>query len=184
LLERQFGLARKWAPYSKAGSWPDADMLPVGKLAIRSEIKGNHPRNSDFTYAEQYTMLTLWSIMRSPLMIGADMQQMDTFTYKLLTNKEVLDIDQNSSNARELFESGDTVIWHTIKPNTKIQYLAFFNLNDSVSMDLSTKLVQIDLNNNTTITDLWRNEKIEFSENGLAVKVEPHGTVLVKIEGK
>jgi alpha-galactosidase len=184
LLKRQFILARMWAPHSKPGNWPDADMLPVGKLSTRSELKGSLPRNTHFTKDEQYTMLTLWSMMRSPLIIGADMQQMDPFTLKLLTNKEVIDIDQNSSNAQELFAKGDTIIWHAIKPGAKIQYLAFFNMNDRMPLQLSSKLAGINVNNDFTITDLWRNEKIESSGNEILVNVAPHGTVLVKIESK
>ena len=183
-LKQQFGLARTWAPCAKPGSWPDADMLPVGNLAIRSEIKMNHPRKTNFTPDEQYSMLTLWSMMRSPLMIGSNLPGLDEFTLSLLTNKDVIEINQNSTNGREMYAKGDTIIWAAENQNGKSNYVAFFNHNDSISKILSVNLSDLGLNDSYSVYDIWKKEDLPDAKNGLTVEVAPHGTVLLRLSFK
>src|SRR5205085_2934408 len=99
-LKHQFDLLRAWQPYAKPGSWPDADMLPLGRIAIRGE-RGDD-RMSGLTHDEQHTLMSLWAIARSPLMYGGDLPSNDAFSLSLMTNEEVLEANQNGSNAREL----------------------------------------------------------------------------------
>src|SRR5215470_5496846 len=94
-LFQQFATAAKWAPHVRPGGWPDADMLPIGHL-------GPHPgegevRDTKFTKDEQRTLMTLWAISRSPLMIGGELLSMDRWTTKLLTNSEVIEVNKTSS---------------------------------------------------------------------------------------
>lgn len=86
LLYDMFSRAEKWCTHAGAGHWPDADMLPVGP--IRQVYDVNNWTN--FTQDEQITMLTLWSIMRSPLMLGGELTGFDEFTMNLVTNSEIL----------------------------------------------------------------------------------------------
>jgi hypothetical protein len=119
-LREQFARLRNWNPSSGPGHWPDADMLPFGVLDLGR-------RNTRFTPDEQYTVMTLWSIARSPLMQGGDMTKMDDFTLSLLTNDEVLAVNQNSSGNRELYHRGDLVAWVADAPGAKDRYVALFN---------------------------------------------------------
>jgi len=182
-LKSQFELARIWAPHSKPGGWPDADMLPVGNLSVRSEIKTHLPRRTNFTENEQYSMITLWCMMRSPLMIGADMSGMDEFTLSLLTNSEALEINQNSTNGREVFASGDTIIWSAENPVTKINYVAFFNHNDTISKTFSVNISELGLNNSDKYSayNIWAKKELPNFTDIIKVEVEPHGTVLLKL---
>lgn len=119
-LYEQFERLRKWNPFRGPGHWPDADMLPLGVLEMGR-------RSTRFTRAEQYTLMTLWSMVRSPLMHGGDMTKMDDFTLSLLTNDEVLAVNQTSSGNRELYHRGDLVAWVADAANSKDKYVALFN---------------------------------------------------------
>src|ERR1700722_7685487 len=91
------------------GSWPDADMLPIGYLG---PIPGEGTaRQSRLTHNEQQTMLTLWSMARSPLILGANLTKLDDWTLALITNRGVLNVDQNSHNGRQVAREGDTIAW-------------------------------------------------------------------------
>ena len=83
----------KWAPHARAGAWPDADMLPVGKIGLRNfdgEPATRGERDTRFTRDEQLLMLTAWTCARSPLILGSDLRRLDDWTLRLLTNPEVL----------------------------------------------------------------------------------------------
>jgi alpha-galactosidase len=127
-LKEHFAVCRRWAPYIQPGSWPDADMLPLGHIAIRAE-RGND-RMSQLTRDEQITLMTLFAIFRSPLMFGGDLPGNDDFTLSLLTNKEVLAILKNSTNNHELFSDNDRVAWTADDPVTGDKILALFNIAD------------------------------------------------------
>ena len=124
MLKYQFKVCAKWAPYIQPGTWPDADMLPLGKISIRGE-RGEE-RWTLFTHDEQYTLMTLWSIFKSPLMFGGDLTQNDEFTNSLLTNREVLKMHHFSVNNREISNKDNQVIWTADDPQTGDKYVAMF----------------------------------------------------------
>src|SRR5665647_2578343 len=124
----QFKRLHDWTPYRINGAWPDADMLPLGVLQLG--------RKTYFTTDEQYTLMSLWSIARSPLMHGGDMTKTDSLTLSLLTNDEVLAVNQHSTNNRQLFRTEDGLIaWIADVPGSKDKYLALFNTRDEQSID-------------------------------------------------
>jgi hypothetical protein len=123
-LNYQFNVCNKWAPYIAPGTWPDADMLPLGHLAIRGERGVD--RQSLFTQDEQYTLMTLWSIFKSPLMFGGNLPDNSAFTKALITNEEVLDIHHYSVNNRQLYNNDDQIAWTADDPKTGDKYLALF----------------------------------------------------------
>ncbi|HEX8426986.1 NPCBM/NEW2 domain-containing protein [Hymenobacter sp.] len=127
-LKEHFEVCNRWSPYSMTGAWPDADMLPMGRLGIRAE-RGDD-RMTRFTHDEQYTLMSLWSIFRSPLMFGGDLPSNDAFTLSLLTNKEVLAMHSSSTKNRQLFRKNDLVAWTADDPKTGDKYLAVFNAQD------------------------------------------------------
>ena len=127
-LHEQFARLAKWNPHRQPGAWPDADMLPFGVIDLNR-------RSSRFTPDEQRTLMTLWSIARSPLMHGGDLTKTDDFTLSLLTNAEVLAVNQNSENNRPLFNRDDLIAWTADVPGSSDHYLAVFNARDRVRLD-------------------------------------------------
>jgi hypothetical protein len=119
-LFSQFDRVRDWTPFRAPGHFPDADMLPIGVLQI-----GKSPTH--FTRDEQFTLMSLWSIARSPLMIGADLTKLDDFTLSLVTNDEVIAVNQNSTNNHELFHRNGFYGWVADVPGSADKSLALFN---------------------------------------------------------
>jgi len=127
-LKEHFEVCNRWSPYIGNGHFPDADMLPMGRIGIRAE--NGDDRMTHFTKEEQYTMMTLFSIFRSPLMYGGDLPSMDPFTLSLLTNKEVLDVSRFSCNNRQLFRNKDLVGWIADDTKSGDKFLALFDAQD------------------------------------------------------
>jgi hypothetical protein len=137
-LKEHFEVCRRWAPYINPGAWPDADMLPLGHIGIRAERGDN--RMSRLTRDEQYTLMTLFAIFRSPLMFGGDLPGNDAFTLSLLTNKEVLAVSKSSFNNREVFSDKDMIAWTADDPQTGDKFLALFNTVDPVELCMEKAL--------------------------------------------
>lgn len=114
-----------WTTYRGPGHFPDADMLPFGIIEFK--------RATHFTKEEQFFCMSLWSVARSPLILGADLTKLDDFTLNLLTNREVLAINQASTGNRQLSRNNDLVVWTADVPKSKDKYVGFFNAqsNDS-----------------------------------------------------
>lgn len=174
-LLSQFKRLHDWTPHRREGAWPDADMLPLGK------IKFGKP--TGFTPVEQYTLMTLWSIARSPLMHGGDMTKTDDFTLSLLTNDEVLAVNQHSANNRQLFRTDDGLIaWVADVPDSTDKYLAVFNTHDGadpapVPVDLGT----IGLTAPVKVRDLWAGKNLDAKTLDFAPEVPPHGARLFRL---
>ncbi|MEO6230725.1 MAG: NPCBM/NEW2 domain-containing protein [Ferruginibacter sp.] len=129
-LKEHFKVFERWNKWRADGAYPDGDMLPMGRIGIRAE-RGN-PRMTAFTKDEQYTLMTLWSIFKSPLMFGGNLPDNDAFTNALLTNTNVLNVLKYSTGNRELFNKNDQVAWTAKDPKTGDTYLAVFNTADQV----------------------------------------------------
>ena len=127
-LRDQFWRLGAWNQHRKSGAWPDADMLPLGTLVLGA-------RSTRFTPDEQVTVMTLWSIARSPLMHGGDMTKTDDFTLSLLTNDEVLAVNQGGSDNRPLFDHDGLIAWTAQDPSNGDKYLAVFNARDRIALD-------------------------------------------------
>jgi alpha-galactosidase len=127
-LKNQFTILKSWAGLGVQGCYPDGDMLPLGKIGLRAER--GEPRWTGFTKDEQYTLMTLFSVFRSPLMFGGDLPSNDEFTLSLITNKDVLNVNQNSINGRQLFRENDLIAWTADDPESGDKYLALFNVMD------------------------------------------------------
>jgi hypothetical protein len=124
-LYEQFERLEKWNAHRVEGAWPDADMLPLGVLGRRQ---------TRFTRDEQRTMMSLWAIARSPLMHGGDMTKTDDFTLSLLTNDEVIAVNQRSTNNRPLSNRDQLIAWAADVPGSGDKYLALFNARDRVRL--------------------------------------------------
>ena len=148
-ISDQFTLTAQWAPHVEPGHWPDADMLPLGYLG---PVPGwGKPRHTSLTDDEARTQVTLWSIARSPLFLGANLTRMDDFTDSLLTNPEVIAVNQHSSGNKPVIQTPTTVVWTAEGAEGK-SYLAVFNLADSAQ----------------TVSHAWK--ELGFSKSGYAVR--------------
>ncbi len=129
-LKNQFAILNRWVGLGVTGCYPDGDMLPLGKIGLRAER--GEPRWSGFTKDEQYTLMTLFSIFRSPLMFGGDLPSNDEYTLSLISNKDVLNVNQHSTNGKQLFRENDLIAWTADDPGTGDKYLALFNASDQI----------------------------------------------------
>lgn len=137
-LKSQFERFHNWTPYRGPDSWPDGDMLPLGHISLRGPMK--EPRYSNFTKNEAITMMSLWCIGKSPLMMGGNLPDNDEFTKSLLTNRKAIDMNQRGVSPYQLFSSGKSVIWASSGEDGTEKYLALFNLTEeelTISLSLS-----------------------------------------------
>lgn len=177
-LKRQFEIAHSWESYVQGNSWPDADMLPLGHIGIRSE-RGKD-RASLFTHDEQYTLMTLWSIFRSPLMFGGDLPSSDAFTISLITNPEVLEVNQNSTGGHQSYHKGDAIAWTADVPGMRAKYVAVFNIGDTPkTIDLKWDEVGADMES-PDVRDLWTRKDLG-KQASIHISLRPHASVLYKV---
>ena len=124
-LNYQFNVCERWSPYIAPGTWPDADMLPIGHISIRGERGAD--RQTNFTNDEQYTLLSLWSIFKSPLMFGGNLPDNTAFTTSLITNDEVLDMHKKSVSNKQWINKNGQIAWTADDPDNGDKFLALFN---------------------------------------------------------
>ena len=167
LLKGMFERAEKWCIHAGPGHWPDADMLPVGALRQCSD-EGDWTR---FTESEQRTMMTLWCMMRSPLMIGAEMTKNDDFTLSLLTNKDLLAIEKESFSGHPVRTTDDESVWIAPRKDGKSVYVALFNLSDE-ERHIGASADEIEIDGKSAF-EIWSGEKTD-PENGIAAVIQPH----------
>ena len=184
-LVEQFERLRKWAPFAGSGHWPDADMLPLGTLDLGK-------RRTRFTPDEQRTMLTLWSIARSPLILGADLTKLDDATLALVTNDEVIAVDQHSLNGRQLFAREGFIAWLADAPGAPDKYLALFNTNNApaavdgqatppASARISLPLAELGFASGVRLRDVWAKAAGGEVHGEFAPEIPWHGAGLFRL---
>jgi alpha-galactosidase len=178
-LKRQFPNFTKWNPYVKPGNWPDGDMLPLGHIGIRAE-RGD-PRMSLLTHDEQRTLMTLWSIARSPLMFGGHLPDNDEFTLSMIGNDEVLTVNQKASASKELFTRENQVAWVAELPGSPAKYLAVFNVGDGGDEQIRVSWSELGLSGNCVVRDLWAKKDLGTVAGGRTFPVAPHASAFYRI---
>ncbi len=175
-VKDQFAVIASWAKYVKPGNWPDADMLPLGKLG---PVPGDgKPRSTRLTQDEQRTMVTLWSIARSPLFFGGNLTELDDWTGALLTNPVVVALDQRGHDQRLAGQDGSVIAW-TSKVGGR-EYLALFNVGDSAA-NVKSGFSKYGLHDGKfAVRDIWA-EKDLGSVAGVEKAVAPHGVLLLEL---
>jgi alpha-galactosidase len=179
LLRQQFDYTRDWAALAgKNDTWPDADMLPFGKLRVTSTEGGGAP--SKFTPDEQQTVMTLWSIFRSPLMFGGDLPSNDAATTALITNGEVLEVNQHSHGGHQALDRGNLRVWVADGARPGEKYVALFNLGESAG-NFSVGWSEIGLPPlHGEVRDVWSHRSLPLM-NQLQFALQPHASALYKL---
>jgi hypothetical protein len=172
MLDAQFTRLENWSPYIGDGGWPDADMLPLGRLALGQ-------RDTKFTPDEQRTLMTLWSIARSPLIMGGDLRSLDAATKALLTNPEVIAVNQVSRDNRPHFVEDGVRVW-TAKATNGDAYLALFNTGGK-AREVGVDLKALGLPASVAARDLWTHGDLGKVAGRFSAQLPSHGAGLYRL---
>lgn len=195
-LYEQFARLDRWTPFRGPGHWPDADMIPFGNIRAWTPDGWTH-----LTHDEHYTLMTLWSIARSPLIFGGNLPKNDDFTLSLLTNDEVIAVNQNSTHNHQLFGTNNQVAWIADVPGSSDKYLALFNTSPAPGprgraaqasatpegpagrepVRISVALADIGLNGVAKARDLWTHRYLGVATNQLSAFIPSHGAGLYRL---
>jgi hypothetical protein len=178
----QFQRAARWAPFQRRGAWADADMLPFGRIGVRGHV--GEDRLSRLSVEEQRTVMTLWSMMRSPLMMGGHLPDTPPETLALLCNPGVLAL-RDGEESREIVRDGHLVIW-SARVGAR-EYRAVFWLGDDeqelvvhlADLGLGLGLGLADMGTAGSCTDVWSGTSVEVADGRVTLTVPAHGTRLL-----
>ena len=158
-LYKEFELCANWNPHRREGNYPDCDMLPLGRLELSNSAYNGNGRWTYFSQAEQQTMMTLWTIFKSPLFFSGDFTYNDDWTNSLIMNRDAIYIDQHSTDNRQISNNKAAVVWAADDPNSQTKYAAVFNISGSSNW----------LRFNES---LYTSETISYLTDGYGVNVE------------
>jgi len=172
-----FGQAgmEKWAG---PGGWNDPDNINIGYLAGR---RGQPPAPTALTHNEQYSWMSLWSLMAAPLVFGGDMTKLDDFTLNALTNDEVIAVDQDplGKQAAPVLRTGSIEIWaKDLEGGGKA--VGLFNRGEQEAT-ITARWADLSLRGPQFVRDLWRQKDLGRFDNEFTTKAGPHGVVLLKL---
>ena len=172
----------KWAQYQSPGHWNDPDMLVIGYVGGWG---GRQPKPSNLTPDEQYTHITLWCLVSSPMLIGCDMERLDEFTFNLLSNDEVLGVSQDSlgTQATAVSKDGDACVYaKNLADGSKA--VGFFNTGTNGTITVTAKWSDLKISGQQTVRDLWRQKDLGKFADKFELSIPPHGAELVKISSR
>ncbi len=168
----------KWAPFNVPGHWADADMMVIGVVGWDGEL-----HHSRLTPDEQYTHVSLWTILASPMFLGCDMQQLDDFTLSLLRNNEIIEVHQDELGYQgfPFFKDNRSVVY--AKPLVDgSMAVGLFNYGDT-PLDMVISPSDFGIRGQQKIRDLWRQKDVweKEAKEKFTANVAPHGVVMIKI---
>jgi alpha-galactosidase len=164
------------SPHAKPGHWNDPDMLVVGKVGWGPSL---HP--TKLKPHEQVTHITLWSLLAAPLLIGCDMKDMDDFTLAVLTNPEVIDVDQDplGKAANRVKQENAKEIWARPLFDGTLA-VGLFNRGPR-PLTVRADWKDLKLEGQQPVRDLWQRKDLGTHSDGFETLVQPHGAVLLKV---
>ncbi|MBE0677155.1 MAG: glycoside hydrolase family 27 protein [Bacteroidales bacterium] len=181
-IESMFDRAARWAPFIGGGTWPDADMLPIGNLCLTGYPSGNKPEHmTQLSDDEIKTMMSLWAIIRSPLMWGGDPVTTPPEYEKYLLNKDVIAVNQESENNRMVWDRDSSRVWVADIPGTEDFYLALFNLKSTVQ-EVPFNFMWDNLTGSYQVNDLWDKADSGIVENEFSCNLNPHASALFRLK--
>ena len=163
--------------YAKPGRWNDPDMLTVGMVGWGENL---HPTR--LTADEQYTQISLWCMLSAPLLLGCDLKSLDNFTLNLLTNDEVIAVDQDilGKQAMKMMDKDSLQVWvKQMADGSKV--LALFNISD-VYKNRQLSFSDIGLTDSYIVRDVWRQQMLPGYRKAIAKTIPPHGVFLIQIK--
>jgi alpha-galactosidase len=177
-LQQAFPALQPWEQSIAKGKFPDAGLLNLGQLALRGPV--GEPRRSNLNRNELLTMMSLWSIARSPLMIGGDLRSLTSADMALLQNKAVLAVNRNSVSNRQYFCEKGFAAWTAADPETGDIYMAVFNLTDQNEL-VEVSLAGAGLPDQCHVTDLWSGDYLGVFHKAFRPEVPAHGARMLRI---
>ena len=158
------------APWAKSGHWNDPDMLEIG--------------NGGMSETEYRTHMSLWAILAAPLLAGNDLRSMTPEILAILTNREVIDVnqDKDGKQGKQVWKSGDQEIWTRPLIGGK-QAVAFFN-RAAEPAKVSIRWADIDITGKPRARDLWLHQDIDLSGPDYSPTVPGHGVVMLLVSSK
>lgn len=178
MIMHMFQYAKNWEGTGGPGHWPDCDMIQIGKLSKRGPV--GPERYSRFTEDELYTHMTFWSIYRSPLMLGGNLPENRELELKLFTNDEVLAVNQNGENPRQLYKTEGSLAWVSNVQGSKDIYVALFNTGNA-AQEVSIDLSAIGFRKKVAIRDLWQKKDLGQFKKQYKQMINAHGTLLIRV---
>ena len=176
LLKNMFWRCELWQNHVSEGCYPDCDMLPLGKLGQGFGAE----RDTNFTYDEQKTMMTLWCLFGSPLMLGAEMTKLDEQTLSLLTNDRILAMLPPSCKPSQFCRDDDKAIWQAYDDETGKHYVAFFNLSEK-ELIIAATLEELGFDEHSvSLLDLWTGEETS-SVGSVSARIKPHACMVYEV---
>ncbi len=176
LLQPQFKRLADWNEFLCEGHYPDADMIPIGMLSVRSNDGWNPPRHSRFTGEEEKTLMTLWCIAKSPLILGCETTLMTEAERKLFTNAEVIALDQRGEECRQVSRDAQSVLWRSELAGNV--YAAAFNLSDQ-PIKKCISFAECGAPESVAV-NVWSGEAVAVQDGGVWTEIAPHGCVLLR----
>lgn len=178
-LDHAFNLVYAWEGVGGPGHWPDSDMVPVGRIGIRS-VDGD--RRTRFTHDEQITLMSLWALAPSPLMLGANLPDNDDRTLALLTNDEVLAIDQDllGRAGRRVAKVNSTEVWVKELADGSLA-VGLFN-RGSDPEPVTVTWADAGLSAKSTVRNLWTHQDLGAFDAQYTQTVSPHGAALLRVQ--
>ena len=172
-------VAERWYGSIAPGTWPDCDMIPLGRISVRGER--GEDRMTRLTVDEQYSLMTLFTVFRSPLMFGGDMPSNDDFTLSLLTNKEVLRMHRESTDVTRLYHTDAQLAIKSHNAETSEVYLALFNISDDKDQTLAVNLNDLGVSSSQIhAVNLWTGEDLGTQTDEFKQTLKPHACGLYK----
>jgi alpha-galactosidase len=167
----------RWRPFTGPGRWSDPDMLVVGRVGWGPSLRPSH-----LTPNEQYAHISLWCLLAAPLLLGCDLQNLDEFTLGLLTNDEVLEVDQDplGRQAARIAAAGPTQVWAKDMADGS-KAVGLFNLDDKEPRTVTVRWFDLGLAGPQVVRDLWRQKDLGTFSEEFEARVLVHGVVLVRI---
>jgi alpha-galactosidase len=162
------------------GGWNDPDYILIGTVgdARNIELPG---RPTSLTHEEQYSYMSMWSLMAAPLFFSGEMTQLDPFTLNVLSNSEVIDVDQDSlgKQAAIIRKTDDEFILQKPLEDGSVA-VGFFNLTQA-PRSISADWKQLGLNGTQTVRDVWRQHDLGSFSDSFSTQVPPHGVIMVRL---
>jgi alpha-galactosidase len=168
--------------YAGPSHWNDPDYLLIGRVG--NAFKWDQPQTAALTVLtpdEQYSYMSMWSLMAAPLFFGGDMASLDDFTLGILCNSEVIDIDQDALGwqGRVVRQSADEFILEKPLEDGSVA-VGLFNLSES-SRNITTSLADLGLKDDRKARDLWRQKEIGAVAGEFSAVVPRHGVLLARL---